>query len=96
MLSSRTPPSARKKLPRNAELELQTTKDTTEGRPKPMGKRGAFVADHVAGGPDGDKRPVSPVTSTQQQLSQAVPDRGSARSESSLTCVPLPMFALGH
>ena len=46
----------------NAELELQTAKDTTEGTPKPMGKRGAFVADHVAGGPDGDKRPVSPVT----------------------------------
>ena len=26
------------------------------------GARGAFVADHVAGGPDGHKRPVSPVT----------------------------------
>ena len=46
----------------NAELELQTAKDTTAGKPRPMGKRGAFVADHVAGGPDGDKRPVSPVT----------------------------------
>jgi membrane protein len=46
----------------NAELELQTAKDTTAGRPRPMGKRGAFVADHVAGGPGGDKRPVSPVT----------------------------------
>jgi membrane protein len=46
----------------NAELELQTAKDTTVGRPKPMGERGAFVADHVAGGPQGDKRPVSPVT----------------------------------
>jgi membrane protein len=45
----------------NAELELQTAKDTTIGRPKPMGRRGAFVADHVAGGPQGDKRPVSPV-----------------------------------
>jgi membrane protein len=32
----------------NAELELQTAEDTTEGEPKPMGKRGAFVADHVA------------------------------------------------
>jgi hypothetical protein len=29
----------------NAELELQTAKDTTVGRPKPMGQRGAFVAD---------------------------------------------------
>jgi len=46
----------------NAELELQTAKDTTAGTPRPMGKRGAFVADHVAGGPEGNKRPVSPVT----------------------------------
>ncbi|HXG79596.1 MAG TPA: YihY/virulence factor BrkB family protein [Methyloceanibacter sp.] len=34
----------------NAELELQTAEDTTRGDPRPMGKRGAFVADHVAGG----------------------------------------------
>lgn len=32
----------------NAELELQTARDTTGGPPKPMGRRGAFVADHVA------------------------------------------------
>jgi membrane protein len=32
----------------NANLELQTCRDTTSGRPKPIGKRGAFVADHVA------------------------------------------------
>lgn len=32
----------------NAELELQTAEDTTAGVPKPMGERGAFVADHVA------------------------------------------------
>jgi membrane protein len=32
----------------NAELELQTAQDTTEGGPLPMGGRGAFVADHVA------------------------------------------------
>ena len=43
----------------NAELELQTAKDTTSGRPRPMGSRGAFVADHVAGGPKGNKRPIS-------------------------------------
>ena len=46
----------------NAELELQTAQDTTRGKAKPMGKRGAFVADNVAGGPDGHKRPASPVT----------------------------------
>jgi len=34
-----------------AELELQTAEDTTVGAPKPIGGRGAFVADHVAGGP---------------------------------------------
>ena len=34
----------------NAELELQTAQDTTQGRAQPMGQRGAFVADHVAGG----------------------------------------------
>jgi membrane protein len=32
----------------NAELELQTIEDTTVGPPKPLGQRGAFVADHVA------------------------------------------------
>lgn len=32
----------------NAELELQTRRDTTTGPVKPMGERGAFVADHVA------------------------------------------------
>jgi membrane protein len=32
----------------NAEMELQTACDTTIGRPKPIGERGAFVADNVA------------------------------------------------
>jgi membrane protein len=34
----------------NAALELQTAEDTTAGPRKPLGKRGAFVADHVLGG----------------------------------------------
>jgi membrane protein len=46
----------------NAELELQTAQDTTSGTPRPSGQRGAFVADHVAGGVQGHRRPVSPVT----------------------------------
>ena len=46
----------------NAELELQTEQDTTRGKSRPVGKRGAFVADNVAGGADGQKRPASPVT----------------------------------
>ena len=32
----------------NSELELQTARDSTDGPPKPMGERGAYVADHVA------------------------------------------------
>jgi membrane protein len=32
----------------NAELELQTVRDSTHGPPKPFGRRGAYVADHVA------------------------------------------------
>jgi membrane protein len=32
----------------NAQLELQTSHDTTTGPPRPMGERGAYVADHVA------------------------------------------------
>ena len=32
----------------NAELELQTARDSTDGPPQPVGSRGAYVADHVA------------------------------------------------
>jgi membrane protein len=35
----------------NSELEHQTAKDTTEGAPQPIGARGAWGADHVAGEP---------------------------------------------
>jgi membrane protein len=31
----------------NAEMEHQTARDTTTGRPRPMGQRGAFVADDL-------------------------------------------------
>ena len=44
----------------NAELELQTSVDTTAGPARPIGTRGAFVADHVAGGPGGEVRPSRP------------------------------------
>ncbi len=39
----------------NAELEHQTSTDTTTGEDEPIGQRGAFHADHVAG--DGSERP---------------------------------------
>jgi membrane protein len=31
----------------NSEMEHQTKRDSTTGRPKPLGRRGAYVADHV-------------------------------------------------
>lgn len=34
----------------NAEMEHQTSKDTTVGRPRIRGNRGAYVADHLGGG----------------------------------------------
>jgi len=36
----------------NAEMEHQTAKDTTEGAPKPLGTRGATMADHVGAARD--------------------------------------------
>jgi membrane protein len=35
----------------NAQMELQTARDTTSGPARPMGRRGAQVADHVASAP---------------------------------------------
>lgn len=35
----------------NAEMEHQTARDTTDESPKPMGRRGAYVADNVAASP---------------------------------------------
>ncbi len=32
----------------NAELEMQTAHDSTDGPPRPLGERGAYVADHVS------------------------------------------------
>jgi len=43
----------------NAELEHQTAKDSTTGQPLPLGRRGAWVADHVAGMTD-DGTTVAP------------------------------------
>jgi membrane protein len=45
----------------NSEVEHQTAKDSTTGRPLPLGDRGAHMADHVAvvglgATPDGKER----------------------------------------
>lgn len=46
----------------NAELEHQTAKDTTEGGPKPMGERGAWTANRVAGSDEPSKQSGSDVS----------------------------------
>lgn len=40
----------------NSELEHQTVRDTTRGPEQPLGRRGAWVADHVARGTEADGR----------------------------------------
>lgn len=43
----------------NSELERQTAEDTTDGKDQPLGQRGAWAADNVAGGSaDGEGRPA--------------------------------------
>jgi membrane protein len=40
----------------NSEIEHQTAEDSTTGEPQPMGKRGAWAADHVARGDDPEEQ----------------------------------------
>ncbi|AHM58779.1 ribonuclease BN [Flammeovirgaceae bacterium 311] len=40
----------------NSEMEHQTSRDTTTGEDKPMGQRGGYHADHVAGEDKGDNK----------------------------------------
>jgi membrane protein len=40
----------------NSEIEHQTAKDSTTGKPQPLGKRGAWAADHVAGDDKPDRK----------------------------------------
>lgn len=44
----------------NSELEHQTTRDTTQGSERPLGQRGAWVADHVASGHSTTNKDASP------------------------------------
>jgi membrane protein len=44
----------------NSELEHQTARDTTAGPDQPLGTRGAWSADHVAGGANDDARAAPP------------------------------------
>jgi membrane protein len=53
----------------NREVEHQTAKDSTTGRPRPLGQRGAWAADHVAGDDRPKKRRGKPKISDQTKPS---------------------------
>ncbi|MGE5563347.1 MAG: YihY/virulence factor BrkB family protein [Bacillota bacterium] len=55
----------------NSELEHQTAKDTTAGAPKPMGDRGAWSADHVAGSDEPSKPSGGDVSPPQEEAPRA-------------------------
>jgi membrane protein len=61
----------------NSEIEHQTARDTTAGAPQPLGERGAWTADHVAGGaePDGQpqQQPATPTASVAAPQPQEPP-----------------------
>ena len=44
----------------NREVEHQTAKDSTTGKPQPLGRRGAWAADHVAGDDEVDTEEEGP------------------------------------
>ena len=46
----------------NAEMEHQTARDSTEGTPKPLGTRGANMADHVGASHADAEEPPAPET----------------------------------
>jgi len=49
----------------NREVEHQTAKDSTTGRPRPLGQRNAWAADHVASDDRPKKRKGKPKISDQ-------------------------------
>lgn len=55
----------------NSELEHQTAKDTTKGAPKPIGQRGAWAANHVAGSEEPSKPSGGDVSPPQHAPAQA-------------------------
>jgi membrane protein len=61
----------------NSEIEHQTARDTTAGAPQPLGQRGAWTADHVAGEPDAQPAPPQ-VTADAPAVAPNDPPRTSA------------------
>jgi membrane protein len=55
----------------NSEIEHQTAKDSTTGKPLPLGERGAWAADNVATDASGQDRPEE--SREGEKLTQAAP-----------------------
>ena len=58
----------------NSEIEHQTAKDSTTGRPQPMGSRGAWAADHVAEDDEPDRKDAP-------TMMDATPDAPTAKEK---------------
>lgn len=63
----------------NSELEHQTARDTTRGAPTALGTRGAWVADHVAGGTAPVKAAEAPAADPASPGRHFAAARGTAR-----------------
>jgi membrane protein len=59
----------------NSEIEHQTAMDSTTGKPKPMGSRGAWAADHVANNDEPDRRKAP-------SMAEATPDAPTTKTKS--------------
>ena len=66
----------------NSELEHQTVKDTTEGAAKPLGERGAWSADHVAGSDQPTKPSGGDVSPPKPQSGDRPPPEASGSGPS--------------
>jgi membrane protein len=63
----------------NSEIEHQTARDSTTGPPEPIGRRGAWAADHVAG-QDDDGASAKEIAE-QPSMAEATPTTSSADEE---------------
>jgi membrane protein len=72
----------------NSEIEHQTAKDTTDKSHKPLGARGAWSADHVAGGAEDTAGKGSPMQSNESDGRRETAVRGPSVSRSAAATSP--------
>ncbi|WP_439814874.1 YihY/virulence factor BrkB family protein [Zavarzinia sp. CC-PAN008] len=78
----------------NAEMEHQTAHDTTTGPVRPMGARGAYMADHVAG--EDDPPPLVPTAKAELEARGTAPvlREETLRRAAGTLAVVLPVIAV--